>query len=107
MTFIFKGDEQFAAWPDVNFTPGSCVLIVKEDKNVSDKMDKTVCEQIVGTVEQDWKDDFDVFYAGMEIDSCKVKGNNGSLRRRVDGSFWWWLICCCGTGLGIYGRNCR
>lgn len=77
IVFAFKGDEQLSSWPTATLQPNNCILIVKEDKTVSNKVEETACEQVVNTLEFDWKDDFDVTFAGTEIGSCKVKGNNG------------------------------
>jgi len=74
LVFVFEEDNQFSEWETAVLPPESCILLVKEGKNASDKLDKASCLQSAGEIEHDWKDKFDVYYQGMEIGSCDVKG---------------------------------
>jgi len=74
LTFEKKGP--FSNWTESTLSPRACILLVKDDKPPSDKLDKTPCQQSIGTVEQKWDDAFSVSYQDMEIGNCKVKGSD-------------------------------
>ena len=76
LALAFDEDEPFSRWPVNNLAPETCILLVKDGKSPSDKLDKTPCQQISGTIEQDWDDNFSVYYQEMEIDTCRVKGKS-------------------------------
>ena len=76
LTLTFKDDNRLNNWTLDTLPPNACVLLVKNDKSPSDKIDKTPCQQIAVTLDFDWEDQFSVSYQGAEIDTCQVKGKN-------------------------------
>jgi hypothetical protein len=85
LVFIFKEDDRFTNWPTAELLPETCILVVKEGKSASNKLDKASCLQSAASVEKDWENDFDVYYQDIEIGSCQMKQDK-------DGCFIEWSI---------------
>lgn len=73
LVFVFKEDDRFTNWPTAELLPETCILVVKEGKSASNKLDKASCLQSAASVEKDWENDFDVYYQDVEMGSCNMK----------------------------------